>query len=294
MYKLLALDVDGTLINRRLEITKSTFQAIKAAQRHGVLVTLATGRSFHSARQYAQHLSIDVPLICANGGIIRHTDGDIIDEQLLPAALAADLAEEMLAAGLFVQAYHRGGIAYQGNRMTIWRWMHVICDKVTFRNFCYAVQEVKRSRLHTCSNLVDSIRQGSLQPHKLFVTGENSKLEQLCNRCKEQNMAVAFYPGYNGCMYLEIMAAGASKGAALGRLANWLGVELEQVVAVGDNLNDTEMVEAAGLGVAMGNGHEDLKQLAAHVTLSNDEDGVAAVIRDYILAPDRIRSGTAG
>lgn len=287
MYRLLIVDIDGTLLNSRLEITRRTYQAIKAAQRQGVMITLATGRSFHSALQYAEKLELAVPMICANGGLIRHQNGDVIEERLLPPQMTADLVEEMIAAGLLVQAYCRDSISYR-SRLPLWPWLDIVRDKSVLTNFFFAAREIKQSRMQNFPCLADSIRTGSVQPHKVFATtGKDPALEAMACRCRERGFKVAFYPGYNDRMYLEIMAPGTSKGVALRRLAAWLKVGLEQVVAVGDNLNDTEMIKAAGLGVAMGNGHDGLKKLADHTTLSNDQDGVAAVIRDFLLTADR-------
>ncbi len=283
MYRMLVLDIDGTLINSRMQVSRATVAAITAAQRQGVFVTLATGRSFYSAAKYARRLNIDLPLICANGGIVRKPSGEVIDEQTLPADLAADLLAEMSQAGLITQAYHRGGIAFYGEKLPLKRWVSVVAKRFSLPSFFYAWRDFKRSRLQSFPNLEQLVRAGEINPHKLFSVGQEDVLEDMSRRCQQQALSVEHYPGHHGGMYLEIMAAGASKGAALKTLAKYMDVKMEQVLAVGDNLNDTDMIANAGLGVAMGNGHQGLKDVAKHITLSNEDDGVAAVIREFIL-----------
>ncbi len=290
MYKLLVLDIDGTLINNHMQVSKATAMAIKAAQRQDVFVTLATGRSFYSALNYARRLNIDLPLICANGGIVRKPSGEIISEETLPPALAADLLAKMSKARLIAQAYHRDGIAFYGDKLPLKRWVSVVAKRFSLASFFYAYQDLKRSRLLSLPNLEELVRAGKIEPHKLFAVGDVDALEDMSRRCQQENLSVEHYPGHHGGMYLEIMAAGSSKGQALKKLAHHLNVDMQDVLAIGDNLNDTEMIASAGLGVAMGNGHQGLKDVASHVTLSNEEDGVAAVIREFILCPGRSAS----
>lgn len=291
MYNLLALDIDGTLINRKLEVTSPTRRAIKAAQRQGIMVTLATGRSFHSAKKYADELAIDLPLICANGAIIRHRNGTVLKEFNLPAKVAGQLVQEMVEAGLFVQAYHTGGISTIGSRMGLIKWVQMICDYNKFKlsHVFYSMREYRRSKLENCPELPQLLAEEKISVHKIFSSGNTRQLEAFQRRAKGMGLTVEYYPGYNGRMYLEIMPQGINKGSALDWLSQHLGTTMDRVVAVGDNLNDTAMVTKAGLGVAMGNGHNELKTIADHITLSNEEDGVAAVIRDFMLAPEKAR-----
>lgn len=286
---MLALDIDGTLINKKMEVTRSTRRAIEAAQRQGALVTLATGRSFHSAKHYADQLKIDIPLICANGACIRHRNGESFMESALPENTES-LIREMTEAGAYIQAYHRDGIYTTGNRTGLLNWVKIICDnRIRLGHLLYSINEVKRSNLKHCPDLAELVSQGEVVVHKLFCAGSLGQLEDFKDRALARGLSVEHYPGNSGSMYLEIMPAGASKGTALDWLAEHLNIAMNEVVAVGDNLNDLAMIKAAGLGVAMGNGHSQLKAQAGHVTLSNEDDGIAAVIREFVLTPDKTR-----
>jgi len=290
IYKLLALDIDGTLINNNMEVTSDTRQAIVEAQNRGIIVTLATGRSFHSAKNYADQLNIDVPLICANGAIIAYRNGHVLQEWELPAADIAPILGEMLSEGLFIQAYHRNGLYTAGHRLGMLKWIQVICDnKLKLSHVWYSLQEYRRCAIKHSNRLPELVKQKQVAVHKLFCSGNPEKLAYFQRKAGELDLTVEYYPGYHDRMYLELMPADVSKGNALKHLADYMNIPMEDTVAVGDNLNDLSMVKMAGLGVAMGNAHPQLQEMADHVTLSNEEDGIAAVIREFILAQEQSR-----
>jgi len=286
---LLALDIDGTLITNDRRLTLETCRAIQAAQRRGVLVTLSTGRNFYSARNYAQKLDIELPLITANGAMIRRPNGEIIQESLLDRDSVAQLIAEMDQAGLLVEAYHRDGVHLTGS---LYELTKIMCgEKLCPRQLFYIWREYRLTNLKRTTRLAQQVAQGELAAHKLFSSGEEEKLYRFQARARQLGQVVEYYPGgFKNRMYLEVMAPGVSKGMALKQLAHHLGVPMSQVVAVGDNLNDTEMIKAAGLGVAMGNGHKELRAMADHVTCTNEEDGVAAVIRDFFLTGEEAQN----
>lgn len=290
IYKLLALDIDGTLINQKMEITAPTRKAIQLAQDRGVLVTLATGRSFHSAKYCADQLKINIPLICSNGSYICARNGEVFREMPLAKDTAAKMIGDMAAAGLFVQAYHRDGMYSIGQKAGIVEWVKIICDsKLQLGKVIYSIREYRRSRITFRRDLVELVARGEVSVHKLFCAGNQEQLAEFHKRAKKLGLTVEFYPGSTGIMYLEIMPDGASKGSALTWLAAHLNIAMEDIVAVGDNLNDLPMVREAGLGIAMGNGHSQLKAAAGYITLSNDDDGIAAVIEKFFLNPAQTR-----
>ena len=152
-----------------MKLTDITRQAIAAAQDQGMLVTLATGRSFHSALNYADQLTIDLPLICANGAIIIDRGGNVLHEAPLPQAIAAQLLEEMLEAGLFVQAYHRQGMYTAGPQPSLLQWIRAICDdKVKPFHILYAFREYRRCAIKHKDNLPQLLVRGQAKVHKIF------------------------------------------------------------------------------------------------------------------------------
>ena len=286
IYKLLAVDIDGTLITTDMKLTGVTRRAIARAQERGLRVTLATGRSFRSALNYAQQLDIDLPLICANGALIIDRKGNVLQESALPGEVAAQLLTEMVEAGFFVQAYHDQGIFSVGPPPNVFQWIRAICgDKPKLSHILYSFREYRRCAITHKGDLPKLLAQGQVRVHKLFCSGPLEAQDYFQDRASERGLTVEFYP-QGSRMYLEIMAANVSKGNALKVVARSLGVPMAETIAVGDNLNDLSMVEMAGLGVAMGNGHPRLKQAADFVTDSNDQDGVAVLIQQVLTPAD--------
>ena len=269
-----------------MQLTAPTRQAIAAAQDLGVIVTLATGRSFHSAKSYARRLGLSAPLICANGALIRHWQGEILLETRLDPELSMLLVGEMEAAGLYIQVYHNDGILASAKNVGLSAWLEMICDNgASIRQLTYGIREYFRSRVKVTPALARDIGRGKVGAHKIFCAGGAEDLEPFQGRAQELGLTVDYYPGAKNHMYLEITPLGISKGWALAQLAGHLGIDLAGVAAIGDNLNDRTMIETAGLGIAMGNGHSQLVSIAGDVTLTNDEDGVAAALKRHVLAP---------
>jgi len=267
-----------------MQLTAPTRQAIAKAMEQGIHVTLATGRSFHSAKKYADRLKLDVPLICANGGMIRHRDGSIMSETNFDNKIIAPLLAEMQAEDLYFQVYHRDGIIANVKRTSLTSWVQMICEnKLKPANLAYSVREFFQSRVRKDPGMIQAVVEGRLDSHKVFAIGKLGSLEKIFENATERGLSADYYLGYKNHMYLEIAPPGISKGWALQKLARHLELDMEQVVAIGDNLNDRTMIQAAGLGIVMGNGPSQLKKLAGRVTLSNDQDGVAAAFNSIIL-----------
>jgi Cof subfamily protein (haloacid dehalogenase superfamily) len=265
-YRLIVLDVDGTLVDRDRRISTATRQALEAAQGSGIRVTLATGRMYASARPYAEKIKADAPLILYNGARIQ----DPATRQVLYAAALP--RPQALRALRLAQQFELHANLYLGEAIYIER-----------------ISEVSRESAR--KDGVDQIPVGDLaaflqgreeDPVKILFIGPGARLEAFdaAYRAGAQDLPhiVRSEP-----TYLEILRQGVTKGAALVRLCELLGIPPSAAVAFGDNLNDREMVQAAGLGVAMGNAHEELKRVAKVVAPSNDNDGVAAVLRAHVL-----------
>jgi hydroxymethylpyrimidine pyrophosphatase-like HAD family hydrolase len=196
----------------------------------------------------------------------------------------APLLQEMFADGLCVQVYHKNGIFTSGKKISLHTWIKIICDnKLKINNLAYTVKEYYLSKVKKIPDLVEKLERHELQIHKIFVAGRPDTLGKYALKAADLGLSVDYYPGTRDYMYLEIAPPGISKGWAIKELAKHLQIDMEEVAAIGDNLNDTSMIQAAGLGIVMGNGHKQLKAVAGKVTLGNDEDGVAAAINSIIL-----------
>ncbi|MCS7464938.1 Cof-type HAD-IIB family hydrolase [Paenibacillus doosanensis] len=263
MYKMLAIDIDDTLINEAKQITEGTRQALEEAMARGVTVTLATGRMYASAKQLAAQLELNVPLITYNGSLVKNSgDGSILYEKAVPRDAANIIFEYCANNGLHLQTYYDDVLYVQEDN-----------DKIK------AYAELSRIPYTVYPNFGELADKPA---SKLLIIDDPARLDEVAKELR------SLIPGQihitkSKPHFLEIINCEGTKGDALRYLAGQFGYDMSEVIAVGDGSNDREMLEAAGLGVAMGNAAASLKQIADYVTLSNNEDGVKHVVDKFIL-----------
>lgn len=270
MYKLIALDMDGTLLTPDGQITARTHAAITAARHQGVTVVLTSGRPLEGMTRYLTALGLtqaDDYVICYNGALVQKVaDGQIIRSQLLSGADARDIAQ---LADQFNVNIHGFSVS-QG----------LISPKVS----TYTEHESKLigMPINLCNfaNLAPDE-----QIMKVMMIDEPAQLSAAIAQLPE-----SLYQRYtvvqSAPFFLEFMNKNSNKGTGVAALAKHLGILASEVICVGDAGNDRHMIEYAGLGVAMGNATDEIKQLAQHITASNDDEGVAKVIETFILNPE--------
>lgn len=264
-YRLLVADIDGTLVNAAREITPPVRAAVAAAQARGVRVTLATGRIWPSARQFVEGLGADPPVILYNGGMVYDfATGEVWFRRTLPLAQARDV--------LTILRRHPAAQP------------HLYVDERVYipaMNETTALYQRKdQVKTEAVGDLADWLR---VDPMKILIIGERPALEAVAAEIDRLPTRINYV--FSEVTYLEILPPGISKGAALQIMAARLGHPPEEIIAVGDNLNDLTMIEFAGLGVAMANAPEALRARAHFVAPSNDDHGLEVVIERFILAP---------
>jgi Cof subfamily protein (haloacid dehalogenase superfamily) len=271
-YKLLCVDMDGTLLNSDKEITERTKEALKKAQEAGIKVVISTGRLFTSAYYYADLVGIKTPIISANGAFIREKDKDqVIYKSLLGKENCKKILEVLKKYDL-VPNYHTSNIIFTEKTNPHIKMYMKIND---------SHPEGKKINIQ----LVEKW-------DEIFETYENELLKCITiNADIERVMkAKAEISAYNELETVsssgdnfEVMCRGVSKGRGVEILAGYYNIPQNEIICVGDNENDLSMIEYAGLGVAMGNAEDEIKRRAQYVTASNNEDGVAEVIEKFIL-----------
>jgi hydroxymethylpyrimidine pyrophosphatase-like HAD family hydrolase len=288
-YRLLALDLDGTVMDDHLSIRPSVHDAIARSQEAGVRVVLATGRGYDATLPYAQKLGISEPLICYQGGQIRDpSNGRVLHETTFERALALELiawkaSRERLvsseaspghnSAGAKARAmFDQGGIDIAMFMDGVMYLDRTDGDPEFFeRYFGQRVRFVAdlRASLYTA-------------PHKSMLIAHpvtcDEILPELRARFAGHLQVVRSHP-----LFVEVTPPDVSKGRGLAILAEHLGIPQAATIAVGDNENDLSMIEWAGVGVAMGNATPQLKAAAGWIAPGIDEDGVAAVVSRFIL-----------
>ena len=262
-YRLLAADIDGTLITSKQKLTEATLGAVAELRKQGKFFTLSTGRPIMGVKKYVHLVSPGVPLISYNGAmIIRPDNGEIVYERELSAASAREIIRRGCEHGSVV-------IVWAKNRL----FTSVINEHV--ENYSRITGEA--------INLIDDPEAViSLGVTKCIWLDSAENISRYRAELMEKPVEEADHCTSTPNL-LEFMSEGVSKGEGLKKICEYCGVDISEAIAAGDELNDISMIKAAGLGVAMGNAHEEVKAAAKHITLTNDEDGLAAVIREFML-----------
>ncbi len=255
---LLALDLDGTLLNSALEISPSTRQSLLEFRNRGHVVTLATGRPLQGARQYAEELGLTAPLILNNGALVAETDGTV--HKFYPVDV--ETGRELLR---FCQAHSLSCSFFVGQEIYMLRPC-ALSDRL-HRRHDLTVPRVAQNPLAIIARGVTSYA----------VIVEPEKAGAVCAGL-QSHFGGRLHIARAGSHFIDIFQPGVSKGRALRDLAQELGIAAANVIAVGDNHNDLEMLEFAGLGVAMAGADAVVRSVADYVTAGNDDDGIALLV----------------
>ena len=262
-YRLVVVDLDGTVRSRVLGITAGVRRTVAAAQALGVRVCVATGRMWRSAEPWVKVLGADSPIILYNGGqVLDFTTGHALYERRLPRVAAAGALT--LARGVpEVQP-----LLYLKDRVYAER-QHPLAD-------AYAVDDgLSYEVVPSLDALLGE------DPHKILIIGPSERIEALQSTVRRAGLSV--HAVQSEPVYLEILPLGVSKGSALQAMVETLGISLEETIAIGDNWNDLEMIETAGLGVAMGQAPAGVRARAGYVCPTVEEEGVREVIERFVV-----------
>lgn len=271
---MIVLDIDGTLLDSNGTLRPRVKEAVQLAREKGVEVALATGRRWRTALPIALQLGIRLPLILHNGATIQEvSSGRIITYSCIPVALAREAivsARETGLGGLFLYEH-----PLKGER--------IYFENMQRKGGGYRGWIRSTDSFLSAANLLDICLE---DPLRLVAVDEVVTGRAWEERIRSSGSNLSCLSGgdlIEGSWVVEVFADGVSKGNALRELARRLGIDRRHILAVGDWDNDLEMIEFAGLGVAMGNAPERVRNAAAKVTTSNDEDGVAGVIEEHVL-----------
>jgi len=291
---LLALDLDGTLLNASGTISERNRIAIDHARREGVHVALVTGRRFRDSRPVALELGLDVPLISHNGALTKHA-ATLQTVSVLPLPL--DAAREALQIGRRADADALLSDDHEGLGVLVYD--HIRGGNTAAHKYISWASRIP-SRIHSDEDGVNAVQQvTSLEdyldhdPIHLSFSGGCAEMDGLEETLKSELGATVKVLGTKyleqDFTLLDIVNAAASKGAGVAAAAAELGVMREEIMAIGDNFNDLEMLLFAGTGVVMANAPLSLREIAGlHPTASNRDDGVALAIERFILNPQLI------
>ncbi|HNX73095.1 MAG TPA: Cof-type HAD-IIB family hydrolase [Spirochaetales bacterium] len=265
--RLIAIDMDDTLLKADLSISEANRAALQRAEQAGIKIVLASGRNFISMSNYTSQLGLDKEgnyLICSNGAeILEASDGRVIEQLRFDPKTCLQIAQNIEDHGFPWQVYNDGKI---------------ICNTPT--SWAMRDTHLTGQPLIVSTNKEETFSNGEV---KFVIPGEPGKIARLYAIFKKEyegKAEVVTSKPY----FLEILPLGANKGAALARLLRHLDIPMESAMAIGDAMNDLSMVEAVGFGCAPANALGEVKRRARYVSkFSNDEDAVADLVNTVAL-----------
>ncbi len=274
LIRLVAIDIDGTLLDPNFQITGRNLSALRAAHAAGVEIMLATGRRHDYALPVAQKIGIPLGMISSNGALVRSSTGETFYANRLPAKTAAKLIHYMDDfRGHAVLTFDRQGHdalmleRFEELNQSISRWL-----------------EMNSQFIQYVSPLETALKEDPIQA---MYCGRVARMEEAQQRLSQSDFLDEItilktqYDHRDLCI-LDILNRECNKGHALRRWAEHHAIPQDQIMAIGDNYNDLEMLEFAGVPVVMGNASEDLKQNGWKVTATNAESGVAVALEELL------------
>lgn len=270
--RLLALDLDGTIVGQNNQISERVRKAIQTAQAKGIQVAIATGRMYTSARKYHLNIASELPLIAYNGALIQDTFTEKILYHLpVPSAIALALINELELP----QWRTKLNIHLYINEQLYVRQINEQTKRYAERS------NVTVTAVEDLSKFLDD----NANPTKILALGKNRKvINQLINSLQVRFTPEQLYLTQSTPIFLEATHQEANKGTGVRYLAEQiLGLKAEQVMTIGDNFNDVSMLSYAGLSVAMGNAPDAVKEVAQWVAPRIELDGVAVAIEKFLL-----------
>jgi Cof subfamily protein (haloacid dehalogenase superfamily) len=242
-YKVIAVDLDGTLLNNDSQISDETVYWLKRAQEAGFTICFATGRGRKGAYAYMEQLGLPGPFVLVNGSEIWLSKDQLHRRHVMPFEDVCFLQELAIEAGVWYWGYSTDGVHNSKN------WHPQPLDAIW----------LKFGFMSDDPDLLDRIQQRAAETGRFEIT--NSDVDNL-----------------------EMNPKGISKASGLEEVCALLQINMDQIVAFGDSRNDLAMIQSVGMGVAMGNAQESVKQVAKFVALTNEQNGIAAFIQQHLLA----------
>lgn len=269
-YKIIALDLDGTLKNSQNQITPKTREALIECSKRGLTVVLASGRPTPGLRHEMEELELQKyggVLLSFNGARVYDIKNDkVIFEKVVKKAMADEMYDRAKAYGLACMTYDGIDILTEDDN----------------DQYVQVEKRINDMQIRHTDNFKASFNN---DVNKVLLTGEPdyvAKIEAEFKAPYQNQLSIYRSAPY----FIEIMAQNVDKAASLEKLCEALNITRDEMIAFGDGFNDISMIEYTGLGVAMGNAQPQVKEVADLITLSNDEDGIYEVLKKYVLEVD--------
>ena len=289
MYKLVAIDLDGTLLNPYGEVSEETKETIKMVKNKGVEVVIASGRPIDSIKTIAKEIESDKYFISGNGAILYDVKNDeILYENTLKKSKVLDIIKICEENSIYYNIYTEKEIIAKGLNFNVLYYYKENLNK----------DEDNKTHINIIENIYDYISQREEKILKITICDDNQTIfNSIMRKLKEINDIEILEVSHMSrkiirqgteevpieYFYTEISAKNVDKWNAIEQLAQELNIKNEEIIAIGDNINDKKMIQNAGMGIAMEGSTNEVIQIANYVTANNTENGVAKALRKLIL-----------
>jgi Cof subfamily protein (haloacid dehalogenase superfamily) len=284
MTKLIAIDLDGTLLNSKCEISIENLEAIKAAQKDRIEIVIATGRAHFDVKTIFKNTGVKTWIIGANGATIHDPYGELYHSQSIEPKKAFDILHSLEEDGFYYEVFSNDCIFTPQNGREL---LQIEIDRIKSANPDISISTLKDALEKQFSqngfafiNSYKDIEKASVDVYNIltFSFYEEKLAAGWAKYGNIEGLTIVTSADHN----FELEHRNASKGIALSKLSEHLDIPIASTVAIGDSMNDVSMLTVAGIGVAMENARQEIKDISDEITLTNDENGVAKVILEIM------------
>jgi Cof subfamily protein (haloacid dehalogenase superfamily) len=283
-YPVLAIDMDGTLLDEEQEISKENVSAIQEYRNKGGHVIICSGRSPLSTRWLAEYIGLSEPIIAYNGAVIQNYDGEIRKTLNFKQNDLKQIAAYCEKNSLYLQLYEGDHLIVSEKNKRNERWIenNILALQQSGANKERCDYYRSQCSVRHTESLTEYLKKNTPNISKAAVFADKEKIMKCAGELHEERLDIHISSSLDYAN-LEISPQNGTKEYALEKVVEELGYSISEAAAIGDNFNDLGMLKAAGLGIAMGNAPEEVKEAADHITKKNSETGVAFAIQTFIL-----------
>lgn len=279
-YKMMCIDMDGTLLGKGRKISEESKIALRKAREKGVQIVITTGRLYNNAAYFSELVGVDSPVIGANGAIIREKrSNEIIYRSSFNEKITKKILE--LANKYRIVLHFHTVSSIISNSYVSTTVARIVLPGRNHKDFKVNLRTIKGKE-----KWLKALEKYSDKVTKIIVFSPSAKRMEEFRKEIGKIDEITYFTSGNKSM--EINMKEVSKGNAVKILADYYGIKREEVICIGDNENDVSMIEYAGLGIAMGNAIPKLKKIADYVTDTNKNDGVRKAVEKFILREEDI------
>ncbi len=277
-YKLVALDIDGTTVDSKGNLSDYTIKTIRKTVEQGTPVCLCTGRNLRNALPIVKKLNVKTPLICVDGAVMYDpVDKKVLSEKVISIDTIKEITQIADKFDVYIEfcTLHRY-IKYL-KRKELAKYSYGSVPKTFIDQFRFHLNGVRKVKT------LDKIYNMSTNVHQFCIGGEPTQIKEIMDILKTKNFPDVIIRDDLWDNFIMICAENAIKSEGVNLLCKHYNISIDDTIAMGDQMNDYDMIMKAGFGIAMGNAHDKLKEISKHVTYTNNEDGVAKALEEFVL-----------